>query len=106
MTYCPTGLVGRLMKRAGVGTRGYQAFTPDILLNGSNAFNLSEFGMNGAAICTPGHTKGSVSVTLADKQVLAGDLVSSGILLGGIAFKGRVKPPPFEEDGSAVLSSF
>lgn len=105
MTYCPTGPVGRLMKRAGVGTRGYKAFTPDILLAGSDVFDLSEFGLNGAAFSTPGHTKGSISVTLSDRQVLAGDLVSSGILLGGVALKGRVKPPPFEEDRDAVVGS-
>lgn len=105
MTYCPTGPVGRLMKRVGVGTRGYKAFTPDILLTGADVFDLSEFGLNGAAFCTPGHTEGSISVTLADRQVLAGDLVSSGILLGGIALKGRVKPPPFEEDREAVVNS-
>ena len=105
MTLCPTGPVGRLMKRFGIGAEGYPAFTPDILLSGSDSFDLSEFGLNGAVFCTPGHTKGSISVTLADRQVLAGDLVSSGILLGGVAFNGRVKPPPFEDDRDAVVQS-
>ncbi len=61
--------------------------------------------MNGTVFCTPGHTKGSISDALSDTQVLVGDLVSSGILMGGIALRGRAKPPPFEEDRGAVLTS-
>ena len=105
MTYCPTGPVGRLMKRSGVVTRGYAAFTPDVLLRGHDAFDLSEFALDGAVFCTPGHTKGSISVALSDTQVLVGDLVASGLLMGGIALRGRAKPPPFEEDKGAVLTS-
>ena len=54
---------------------------------------------------TPGHTPGSLSVLLDDGAVLAGDLAASGILLGGIALKGRPKPPPFEEDPLQVARS-
>ncbi|MCW1932754.1 MBL fold metallo-hydrolase [Pararhodobacter zhoushanensis] len=37
--------------------------------------------------------------------MIAGDLLASGILLGGIALRGRPKSPPFEEDRAAVAAS-
>jgi hydroxyacylglutathione hydrolase len=51
---------------------------------------------------TSGHTCGSLSVVLHDGQALVGDLVSSGVLLGGIALTGRSKSPPFEDDPHQV----
>ncbi|MBU1169660.1 MAG: hypothetical protein KKD44_08870 [Proteobacteria bacterium] len=51
---------------------------------------------------TPGHTAGSISVILKSKEALVGDLVSSGILLGGIIRKNHAKRPPFEDDPHRV----
>jgi hydroxyacylglutathione hydrolase len=51
---------------------------------------------------TAGHTPGSISVELAAKDVLVGDLIASGILIGGIASNGRAIRPPFEDDPHAV----
>ena len=104
MRYCPTGWVGRLLKKTGRLERGYQPFRPDILLQGSEPFNLSAYGVTGSVISTPGHTLGSLSVTLTNKRVVAGDLLTSAILLGGIIRKATPKPPPFEEDPAVVAS--
>lgn len=102
MTFCPTGWVGRLLKSSGRLGRGYEAFEPDILLQGRESLNLSQYGLHGAVFSTPGHTEGSLSVSVSERDLLAGDLVSSGILLGGIVRTDVAKPPPFEEDASAV----
>ena len=37
--------------------------------------------------------------------MIAGDLAASGILLGGLALRGRPKSPPFEEDIAGVIAS-
>ena len=103
MTYCATGWFGRLFIKSGRPLRPYEKFTPDILLKGSETFDLNEYGVNGAVAPTPGHTQGSISITLGDKEALIGDLVTSGILLGGIIMTGRAKPPPFED--SAVQAA-
>lgn len=67
--------------------------------------DLAPEGFSARVVHTPGHTPGSVSVLLETGHVIAGDLVSSGILLGGIVRKGRPKPPPFEEDPQGVATS-
>lgn len=104
MTYCPTGFFGRMFLKTGRPLRPYDRFTPDIVLKEEESFDLSEFGVSGLVTFSPGHTMGSLSVTLSTNEVLAGDLVSSGILLGGIAFRNRAKAPPFEEDGSLAAN--
>jgi glyoxylase-like metal-dependent hydrolase (beta-lactamase superfamily II) len=52
-------------------------------------------------VATPGHTP----VVLNDGRVFAGDLLASGILLGGIALKDRPKQPPYKQDTIAVAKS-
>jgi hypothetical protein len=64
--------------------------------------DLEKYGFQGHVRPTPGHTAGSISVELTTQEALVGDLVASGILLGGIAMKGRAKRPPFEDDPSLV----
>lgn len=48
-----------------------EPITPDILFE--NEFDLSEFGIDGKLLLTPGHTKGSVCLLLNDGRVLLGD---------------------------------
>jgi glyoxylase-like metal-dependent hydrolase (beta-lactamase superfamily II) len=50
-------------------------------------------------------SNGSISVLIDDGRVIAGDLVSSGIMLGGIMFKDKPKQPPFEESPLLVAQS-
>ena len=102
MTHCPTGWFGRLFLKTGRPTTPYGAFTPEILLKGDEGFDLADYGLHGSVVATPGHTEGSVSVTLSNKSALVSDLVASGLLLGGIAFRDRAKPPPYEDDAHQV----
>lgn len=45
-----------------------------------DSMDLSEFGIEGEVIATQGHTKGSVSVVLANQTACVGDLVMGGML--------------------------
>lgn len=101
----PSGLFGRLFQMTGAIERPFDPFEPDILLSGTSSFGLAQFGAAGQVVPTPGHTPGSVSVLLENGDVFAGDLAASGILLGGIALKGRPKRPPFEENPKAAAAS-
>lgn len=100
----PNGMFGRLFQTTGAIKRRFEYFTPDLPLTKGEA-DLSDFGFPARVLHTPGHTPGSLSVLLDEGRVIAGDLVASGILLGGIMMRGRPKKPPFEEDAFAVADS-
>ena len=102
MSYCPTGPFGRLFKSTGLIQAPYEAFEPDIVMDGTDDLPLNRFGVAGIARYTPGHTAGSISVLLDDRNVLVSDLISSGILLGGIVRLKSPKRPPFEDDPHLV----
>lgn len=100
----PTRLFARLFRMTGMIERPFPPVTADILMHG-DAFDLKTLGLAGTVRHTPGHTPGSVSLLLPSGDVLAGDLAASGILLGGIALRGRPERPPFEEDPHVVARS-
>lgn len=102
MTYCTTGLVGRLFAKTPVPHEPYEAFVPDILMQNSDSIDLAKYGVGGTVRHTAGHTPGSVAVELQSGDALVGDLVASGILIGGIAFTGKAIRPPFEDDPQTV----
>lgn len=102
MTFCPTGWFGRLFLKAPLIRAPYKGFAPDILLSGNDTLDLSRYGIPGTIGHTPGHTAGSISVQLSSKDALVGDLIASGILLGGIMRTNHAKQPPFEDDPHAV----
>lgn len=102
MTFCPTGWFARQFLKTGFITAPYARFEPDILLAPGAALDLGRFGVPGAVTHTPGHTAGSISVELDSKDALVGDLVASGILLGGLLRTGHARRPPFEDDPHAV----
>lgn len=102
MTFCPTGWAGRLFFKTPLPHEGYTAFEPDVLLSDADTLDLSKFGVNGIVKHTPGHTKGSISVELGSKEALVGDLLASGILIGGLLRTGHAIRPPFEDDPQAV----
>ena len=65
---------GRLLGRMFAGSRArFPAFEPDIVFDDS--LDLLEFGVGGIAVPTPGHTPGSVSVLLSNKEAIVGDLI-------------------------------
>lgn len=102
MTYCIAHWWGPLFLRSGLPGEAYLPFTPDILLSDNASFGLKDYGIDGFVRHTPGHTAGSVSVELGSGDALVGDLVASGILLGGIIRKNHAIRPPFEDDPQAV----
>lgn len=102
MTFCPTGGFGKLFLKTGALTANYEDFMPDILMKETDILDLTDYGFDGSVIPTPGHTEGSISVLMQGDYAFVGDLISSGILLGGIMMKGRAKRPPFEDDPQQV----
>jgi Zn-dependent hydrolases, including glyoxylases len=98
MTYCTTSWVGRLFVKTPVPHEPYVGFAPDILMNDAETISLKDFGVDGIVRHTAGHTPGSIGIELASQDALVGDLIASGILIGGIAFNGRAIRPPFEDD--------
>jgi len=101
-TYCPTGWFGRFFIKTPLPYTPYTAFQPDILMEGGETMDLAPFGVEGIVSHTAGHTDGSIAVELESKDALVGDLIASGILLGGITFKSRAKSPPFEDDPPTI----
>ncbi|MDQ0871431.1 hydroxyacylglutathione hydrolase [Paenibacillus sp. V4I3] len=102
MTFCPTGWFGRLFIKTPLMLEPYIGFEPDILLTKHDVIDLERYGVPGMVKHTPGHTVGSVSIELASNEALVGDLVASGILLGGIVRTNRAIRPPFEDDPHTV----
>jgi hydroxyacylglutathione hydrolase len=102
MTFCATGWFGRLFLKTRLMVEPYIGFSPDILLSDQDVFDLLPYGIPGSVQHTPGHTAGSISVALSTKDALVGDLIASGILLGGICMMSHAKRPPFEDDPHAT----
>ncbi len=98
MHFCSTGWFGWLFIKTGAIQKPFKNFEPDILLSSKDTFNLRDYGINGEIISTPGHTEGSISVVVDNDKAVVGDLISSGILLGGIIRTNKAKRPPFEDD--------
>jgi glyoxylase-like metal-dependent hydrolase (beta-lactamase superfamily II) len=102
MTFCPTGWFGRLFLKTPLMFESYKGFEPDILLSNDNTLDLSRYGIPGTIKHTPGHTAGSISVELSTKDALVGDLIASGILIGGLLRTNHAIRPPFEDDPRTV----
>lgn len=98
MTFCPTGWFGRFFIKLPLITQPYVGFEPDLLVSGKQTIDLQRYGVPGTVSHTPGHTSGSISVELETKEAMVGDLLASGILLGGIMRKNHAIRPPFEDD--------
>ena len=102
MTFCPTSGVGRIFLKTPFPHQPYEGFTPDIMMKNGDSVNLLDFGVDALVRHTAGHTPGSIAVELASQDVLVGDLVASGIGIGGVALTGRAIRPPFEDDPETV----
>ena len=101
----PTGLGGRFFALTGVPGAQAEPCEPDLVID--RDFALEPYGVSGGVVLhTPGHTAGSVSALLPNGDVLAGDLAIGGVsFLGGIAFKGHARKPPYEDDPIIVRES-
>ena len=102
MSYCTTGWVGKLFIKTPAPHEPYEGFRPDILMENAESVSLMPFGIDGMVYHTAGHTPGSIAIQLSSHDALVGDLIASGILIGGIAFTGHAIRPPFEDDPQGV----
>jgi hydroxyacylglutathione hydrolase len=98
MTFCPTGRVGKFFLKTPFPHQPYEGFVPDIMMKHGDCQNLQDFGVDGLVRHTAGHTPGSIAIELSSQEALVGDLLASGILIGGIAFTGHAIRPPFEDN--------
>jgi len=73
-----------------------------IILKSNDTFNLGRYGVDGEIVSSPEHTEGSISVVIDKDKAIVGDLISSGILLGGIVRTHKAKRPPFEDNALQV----
>ena len=78
----------------------FPKFTPDILLN-DDPYPLSDFGIDGKVISTPGHTTGSVSVILKSGEAFVGCMAHSGL-----PFRSRPGLPIYAQDISAIKENW
>ena len=102
MTFCTTDWFSRLFLRTGVILRPYAPFTPDVLLQEGQTLDLRPYGFPGQVRPTPGHTEGSISIEMEGGDAMVGDLLASGVMLGGLMRTGTAKRPPFEDDPHRV----
>ncbi len=105
MEFCTTDWFSRLFLRAGLILRPYAPFQPDILLHDGDTLDLAPYGFAGCVHHTPGHTAGSISAQLEGGDAMVGDLLVSGVLLGGLVRTGHAKRPPFEDDPHQVAAA-
>ncbi len=68
---CPTGFLGRIVKKT-VAQKRYDPFLPDITV--AAEFDLKDLGFDGSIIPIPGHTPGSLVVTIGE-AVFVGDII-------------------------------
>ncbi len=84
----PTCLKGKILSfflSLFSGGGNEEGVEPDIAIDDS--FDLSELGLKGKIVHTPGHTPGSVSIVLESGEALVGDLVMGGFLASSKANK-------------------
>jgi hydroxyacylglutathione hydrolase len=105
MTFCATGWFGHLFLKTGLILQPYAPFTPDILLSEDERLELVRYGIPGTVRHTPGHTAGSISIQLESGSALVGDLIASGVLLGGLVRTGHAMRPPFEDEPHATAQA-
>ncbi|WP_433257872.1 MBL fold metallo-hydrolase [Streptosporangium sp. CA-135522] len=98
--YLPTGPFGRALAMNKALHASVETVEPDVHLTGE--LDLSDYGIDGRIMPTPGHTAGSVSVLTATGDLVAGDLVS-GSFMGLIP--GKPANPPFHDDPQRNLAS-
>ena len=96
-----TGALGRMILKAAKGARpahgNYPPFTPAVTV--SKQYDLSEFGIRGFVVPTPGHTNGSVSIILENEACFTGDS------LFHFFFTARYYPP-FADDEKTLLQTW
>jgi hydroxyacylglutathione hydrolase len=78
------------------GGADIEGVAPDILVD--DRFDVSEYGISGKIIHTPGHSQGSLSIVLDNGETLIGDMVRD-------EGDGKIGPGMFYEDKEALIAS-
>ncbi len=94
---------GKLFLKTPLIKQDVEKFKVDIALEGGE--DLNPYGVDARIIFTPGHTPGSISVLLANNEMIAGDVVSGGILLGGMINSGVPTWPIYHSDTPVSIES-
>jgi len=94
-------LTGRFINFMGglqemTGGADIEGVDADILVDDS--FDLSDYGLSGKIIHTPGHSQGSISIILDNGETLVGDMVRD-------EGDGEIGPGMFYEDKGALITS-
>jgi glyoxylase-like metal-dependent hydrolase (beta-lactamase superfamily II) len=74
----------------------FKTVDPDITIN--DCYNLKKYGVEGKVIHTPGHTEGSLSVIIEEKNIICGDTLFN-ILPNSVY-------PPFANDKKQLIESW
>lgn len=77
------GAMGKVLEHSFNGLRlrfRYEPFEPDILMDEGQT--LREFGLDARVLCTPGHTRGSLSLALEHGVMVIGDAVINQVRVG------------------------
>lgn len=96
----PRNLEARLV--AAMLVRPFEPITPDIVL--STEMSLHDYGIDGHILCTPGHTKGSISLVLGNGEAIVGDVMMGG-WMGGVIRPQRPNYHYFVDDWDDVHRS-
>jgi len=96
----PRNLEARLVKALVV--KSYEGFEPDIVLE--EDMTLTDFGVDGKVILTPGHTAGSLSIIFENSEAIIGDVMMGGYL-GGSIFGALPNYHYFADDLNQIRSS-
>jgi hydroxyacylglutathione hydrolase len=78
------------------GGADIEGVNPDTLVD--DVFDLSEYGISGKVIHTPGHSQGSISIILDNGETLIGDMVRD---VGDV----EIGPGMFYEDKETLIAS-
>jgi hydroxyacylglutathione hydrolase len=78
------------------GGADIEGVNPDILVD--DVFDLSDYGISGKIIHTPGHSQGSISIILDNGETLIGDMVRD-------VGDGEIGPGMFYEDKETLVAS-
>lgn len=90
-------LFGRILKRL-IRQKPVKPVTPDITFD--EKYDLSQYGINGFLLFTPGHTEGSISLVIPGESAIIGDL-----LMKLMPFTKKPALPPFACNRTLVQES-
>lgn len=80
----------------------FEPSQPDILID--KEMSLSDFGVDGRIVFTSGHTKGSISILLANNEAIIGDVMMGGYM-GGNLFASKPMVHYFYNDFAEIKAS-